>query len=193
MAGHGALILVVGPSGVGKDTLIDEAAAALAATSRFHFARRAITRPADAGGEDHIPYDESTFRQAEQDDAFLLSWRAHGLCYGVPKDPAARLRADGAAIVANVSRTVIDDARNRLQPVRVIMVRAAHETIRRRLADRGRETPADIEARLARADAYAVSGRDVLYVDNDGTVEEGAKSMIAALEAASNAEWQTAE
>lgn len=193
MAGHGALILVVGPSGVGKDTLLDEAAAALANTKRFHFAKRAITRAADAGGEDHIPYGEAAFRQAEQDDEFMLSWRAHGLCYGIPQDPAARLRADGAAIVANVSRTVIDDARNRLQPVRVIMVRAAPATIRRRLSERGRETPEDIEARLARADAYTVSGRDVCYVDNDDTVAEGARRMIAALEAASNAEWETAE
>lgn len=193
MAGLGALILCVGPSGAGKDTLLDGAAERLAATGRFHFARRAITRPAEAGGENHLPMDEATFLRDESEDGFLLSWRAHGLCYGIPRDPAARLREDGMAVIANVSRTVIDQARCRLQPINVIMVTAGADILAARLQARGRETAADVAKRLARAEAYVVSGRDVTTVQNDGGVEEGITAMTAALEAASSAEWQAAE
>lgn len=193
MAGRGSLILCVGPSGAGKDTLLDGAAAALADTGRFHFARRAITRPADAGGENHIALTEADFLKRESEGEFLLSWRAHGLCYGIPEEPAANLRAEGVAVVANVSRTVIDAARNRLQPASVVVVSASKETLAARLATRGRETDADIATRLARSTAYEVTGRDVAVIMNDGDVANGVKAMTAALEAASSVQWEPAE
>lgn len=193
MAGLGPLILVVGPSGAGKDTLLEAAAQRLAPTGRFHFARRAITRPGSAGGEDHIPTDEADFLTAEARGGFLLSWRAHGLCYGLPRAPTADLRRDGYAVVANVSRTVIDDARNRLQPVRVVQVTASESVLAARLAARGRETADDVATRLARAASIDVSGCDVMTVVNDGALEDGTARMVAALEAASTQERQPAE
>lgn len=193
MAGLGSLILCVGPSGAGKDTLLDGAAKRLAATGRFHFAQRAITRPAEAGGEDHLPMEKADFLQTESEGGFLLSWRAHGLCYGIPRDPAADLRDEGKAVIANVSRTVIDQARCRLQPINVILVTAGAETLAARLQTRGRETNADVAKRLARAEAYEVSGRDVTIVQNDCDVEAGVTAMTAALEAASSPERQTAD
>ena len=193
MPGLGALILVVGPSGAGKDTLLASAAEGLASSGRFHFVRRAITRPAEAGGEDHIPINEAAFLTAEAEGDFLLSWRAHGLCYGIPRDPAAKLRETGTAIVANVSRGVIDEARGRLQPVSVIHVTASPQVLAARLAARGRETAADIETRLARAGAIGVTGPSVATVLNDRDLETGIAAMIAALEAASAAEWQPTE
>lgn len=193
MPGLGPLILVVGPSGAGKDTLLNAAAEELDGGERFHFATRVITRPADAGGEAHETISEDAFAVAEAEGAYLLSWRAHGLCYGVPKEPTAGLRERGVAVVVNVSRGVIDEARARLQPVNVVAVDASRDVLAKRLAARGREDAGDVEARLARADAAEVSGPDVVTVMNDGDIADGVAQMTAALEAASTAEWQPAE
>lgn len=193
MSGLGALILVVGPSGVGKDTLVDGAKAVVAPSKRFFFPARVITRPSDAGGENHIATTEANFQARESSGDFLMSWRAHGLCYGIDKDTAEAARRHGRAVVVNVSRGVLDFARNRLQPMRIISVTASPNTIRARLKARGREDAADIEARIARASAFDVSGGDVITVLNDGSPEDGIVRMVEALETASSLEWNPAE
>ena len=80
----GTFFLIVGASGVGKDTLLAGARAALATDERFVFARRTITRPADAGGEDHLFMAPEAFARTRQAGGFLSCWSAHGLDYGLP-------------------------------------------------------------------------------------------------------------
>ena len=65
------LFLVVGPSGAGKDTLLDGARAALATDDRFVFARRAITRPAEAGGEIYDAITGEEFARRRDAGGFL--------------------------------------------------------------------------------------------------------------------------
>ncbi|TPW05570.1 MAG: phnN,nitR, partial [Alphaproteobacteria bacterium] len=62
-ADRGVLILVVGPSGVGKDSMIEGARAALADDPDVVFVRRDITRAVDAGGEQHHAVDDETLRE----------------------------------------------------------------------------------------------------------------------------------
>lgn len=189
MAGLGTLVLVVGPSGAGKDTLMQAAAERLAPTGRFHFVQREITRPADAGGENHIAIDGKAFAEKEAQDAYLLTWRAHGNCYAIPREPAHALRQAGVAVVANVSRTVLDAARARLQPVHIVEVSASPDVLRARIAARGRENAEDVAARVERGGAISISGSDITTVMNDQDLEDGVARMVAALEVASTAEW----
>ena len=107
----------------------------------------------------------------------LLHWQAHGLAYGLPGEFAAAL-AQGRSVVANVSRTVVAEAQRRLVPVLVVAVTAAPETLATRLAGRGRETEADIAARLRRSDAVTPVAADVM-IDNNGTLDEAVARLVA--------------
>ncbi len=165
------LILVVGQSGAGKDTLLDGARAAL---PEVRFVRRVITRPATAGGEDHEPVTEAAFRARR----FALQWAAHGLRYGIPADIALDL-ARGRMVVANVSRSVIAAAAARFA-VHVIEVTAPPDILAIRLAARGREAAADVAERLSRSVALP-EGVPVTRVVNDGPVEEAIRRFVAAI------------
>ena len=164
------LILVVGPSGAGKDTLIEAARRALAHDARFRFVRRVITRP-DAGSEDHEPVSEEEFARRD----FALQWQAHGLRYGIPAEAITA----GSVTVANVSRSVIAEAARRFD-VRVIEVTAPFDVLAARLGSRGREGEADVAARLTRTVALP-EGVPVETVANDGSIEHGVAQFLAAL------------
>ena len=60
---RGTLILVIGPSGAGKDSIIAGAAERLRDDKRILFARRVITRPAHAGGENHLAVSAGEFAE----------------------------------------------------------------------------------------------------------------------------------
>ena len=170
-AGGHMLVLVVGPSGAGKDSLLDGARAVFAGDARVHFVRRVITRPPDPDGEAHESVSDAAFAARD----FALSWSAHGLRYGIPAEALGL----APVVVANVSRGVIASAAGGF-PVRVIEVTAPPGVLAARLAGRGRETVDDIARRLARR-VEIPAGVPVETVINDGTLEEGVARFAAAL------------
>ncbi len=176
---RGTLFLVVGPSGAGKDSLIDGARSRLGAAAP-RIVRRVITRPADAGGEDHEPATREAFDATRAGGGYALSWEAHGLGYGLPGDIADDL-ATGTDVLANVSRGVIGEARDRFAPVRVIVVTAPDAVLAERLAARGRESAEDIAARLARAGYAMPEGDDVTVLENAGALDDAVDAFVAAL------------
>jgi ribose 1,5-bisphosphokinase len=176
----GALVLVVGPSGAGKDTLMDAARAELAGAPGFHFARRLITRPAMAGAEDHDSCDEAAFAAARARGELALSWRAHGLHYGIPRCELAGVVV-GEVVIANISRSEIAAAEMLAERVVVIEISAPATVLAKRLAARGRESEADIAARLAREAPLAVRRAVLRRISNDRSVAEGAAELVGML------------
>jgi phosphonate metabolism protein PhnN/1,5-bisphosphokinase (PRPP-forming) len=176
------LVLVVGPSGAGKDALMEGARQRLAAEGLFHFAKRVVTRPLSAGGEDHDGVTVSDFRRIEVAGDFLLSWEAHGLAYGIRRSVEA-FRRDGTAVVANVSRSVVERARHDLAPVSVVVVTAPLAVLAARLNQRGRESAPEISSRLARAPAFMPSGDGVFTLSNDRSLDEGVDRFVDILKA----------
>ena len=180
---QGAFVAVVGPSGAGKDTLISYARERLGGEARpkVNFARRVITRPADAGAEDHDSFPPEAFERAMAGGAFALDWSAHGLRYGLPASIDRQIAA-GQTVVANLSRAAIPALRLRYRNVAIVLVTASPETLARRLAARGRESEADVASRLARSEnaGFEIAGA-VTVVHNDGPVEAGGEALVAAI------------
>ena len=169
----GRLIAVVGPSGVGKDSVM---AGLLAARQGLQAVRRVITRAKDAGGEDFEPVSVAEFARRDAAGAFVLDWQAHGLRYGIP---ASELAAE--IVLFNGSRVALPVAVARLPGLVVVMVTAPVAVLAQRLAARGRETAADVAARLQRAGFDLPPGIVPRIVVNDTTPEVGVERLLAAL------------
>ena len=175
--GPGCLVLVVGPSGAGKDTLIDLARATLRDDASVVFARRVVTRA--AAGEPHDTMDADAFENAARAGAFALAWDAHDLRYGIPAEIDAHIRA-GRTVVCNVSRTIVEAARTRYAEVRVVLITAPPGGLAARLAARARGSDGDLAQRLARAEAFADLAADCV-IANVGAPETGAAALMAAI------------
>ncbi|VTU46647.1 Pyrimidine-nucleoside phosphorylase (plasmid) [Variovorax sp. SRS16] len=177
----GTFFLVVGPSGAGKDSLIDGARQRLSAQARHVFARRTITRPTAAPGEDHEGVTRAEFDRREAAGDFLVTWQAHGLCYGLPVSLRTVLEA-GQHVVANVSRSVVAQLSRCLARLVVIEVTAAPELLAKRIAARGREREEETQLRLVRRGEPIPASVRSLGVDNDAGVAEGIDRFVEAIE-----------
>ncbi|MBI1416457.1 MAG: phosphonate metabolism protein/1,5-bisphosphokinase (PRPP-forming) PhnN [Limimaricola sp.] len=173
----GRLIAVVGPSGVGKDSVM---AGLAAARPGLRVVRRAITRPAEAGGEDHEPVTLDEFARARDAGAYALSWGAHDLFYGIPADVDADLAA-GHDVLANLSRGALSAAAARFAGLFVLGLTARPETLAARLAARGREDAGQIARRLDRQVPPPPAGVPGAVISNDGPLETTVAVALAAL------------
>lgn len=145
----GRLIYLMGPSGSGKDSLLNAARERLAERGCV-IARRVITRSAEAVGEEAVGVSPAEFDQQEADGAFALSWRANGLAYGIPRQIDDWLAA-GQDVLVNGSRGYLPQARERYPGLLAILLQVDEAALRQRLQARGRESAEQIEARLARS------------------------------------------
>lgn len=177
----GRLVLVVGPSGAGKDTILRSARLALAGEPRYEFPRRWVTRQPD-GHEDSLQITPEYFRDGRARGLFALSWEAHGNGYAVDRQIEALLEQD-RTVVCNVSRTVVEEARRRYPNVLIIEITAHPEVLVERLRHRQRETPADQVRRLERANSRETAITADVIIDNSDGLEEGVAAFLQALAA----------
>ncbi|OQR31723.1 phosphonate metabolism protein/1,5-bisphosphokinase (PRPP-forming) PhnN [Pseudomonas sp. Bc-h] len=177
---QGIFFFVVGPSGAGKDSLIEGARAHLGDTGRYVFARRTITRPTGAPGEDHNGVTEAQFRSSVSAGEFLITWDAHGLSYGLPVDLLAAL-SDGCNVIANGSRKMIRQLAGEVPRLIVVEVTASTDVLAARILARGRETALEARARVMRQVEPLPVDIETIRVNNDGALEQGINAFIHAL------------
>lgn len=158
------LLVIVGASGAGKDSVLKGWLSSLPHELAPHRARRTITRDADDASENHEAIDEAGFHAALEAGAFAFAWRAHGLHYGVRWLELEPLM-QGRWVVMNGSRGHLPELRAAAPQAHVIEVIAPDDLRRTRLARRGREAIPFVNDRLVRA--MPDPGAD-LRIINDG-------------------------
>lgn len=173
--GPGRFILVVGPSGAGKDTVLSGVRQRCAGDPTVVFPRRVVTRPV-SDTEDHDSLTPEAFDAALADGAFALWWPAHGLKYGIPRSVDDDIRA-GRTVICNVSRAIVADVRARYAIVETVLITAPPEILAARLAHRGREGGGDVSERLKRSDAFAGFQADHV-IDNTGAPEIAVQALL---------------
>lgn len=169
------LLVVVGASGVGKDSVIDTWIAGRPASDRPWRARRTITRPAHGSSEAHEPVTEARFEALVTQRAFAFHWEAHGLRYGVRRDELAPLH-DGRWVVVNGSRAHLPELLAVAPGAWIVEIDAPASMRADRLGSRGRESADIVATRLARSVGHVPAD---LRICNDGPLEAAVARLDA--------------
>jgi ribose 1,5-bisphosphokinase len=176
----GRLIYLIGPSGSGKDSLLDAARDALTRRG-CRVVRRVITRSAEAVGEAAQAVSVEQFLAMQSEGDFALIWHANGLHYGIPLEIDEWL-AQGSDVLVNGSRGHLAQARQRYPDLLAVLLIVNDSTLRERLLARGRESVADIEARLQRNARFAgellATDPTLFVLDNSGALAQTAERLL---------------
>ena len=176
----GALVYVMGPSGAGKDSVLDRARALLPAELPIAFAHRYITRPADTGGENHVALSPAEFALRRAHGLFAFHWQAHGNDYGIGHEIHAWRRA-GLTVVVSGSREhfrTMDGVDKDTVPV---LITAPAERLQERLLKRGREDAAAAAERLRRSAMQDFDHAGMVTITNDGALDQAADAFVRLL------------
>lgn len=180
MDNQGRLFYVMGPSGAGKDTLMNYARDRLSAAPVV-FAHRYITRPVELQGENHIHLSEAEFANRLARGCFKFDWSSHGWRYALGKELNLWL-AMGLNVVMNGSRGYFEQACSLHPELVPVLITASEETLRQRLIQRGRESASEIEERIQRAAEYeSVRHPALCRIENETTIADAGDRLAKLL------------
>lgn len=175
------LVYVIGPSGAGKDSVLAGLRDTWSKATLAHWARRTITRPAQAHGEQHEAIDSATFEKLRLANAFAMHWEANGLSYGIRRTEVLPAN-DGHWVFVNGSRAWLTQLLQEWPQATVVHIGAAPSVLASRLAARGRESAQAIAARLQRQiDLELPEGS--IRIENNGLVSDAVLDLHTALQA----------
>tara|TARA_B100000745_G_scaffold211997_1_gene140476 strand:- start:135 stop:755 length:621 start_codon:yes stop_codon:yes gene_type:complete len=177
------LVLLSGPSGVGKDAAIGE----LKKLDRpWHFAITATTRPMRPGEQDGVDYvflDVDTFHKMRERDEFLECAEVYGRWYGVPRSQVRYGLQSGKDVILKIDVQGAATVR-RLAPeaLFIFILPGSLDDLRARLLDRMTESSPDLELRLQTASQEMAQVREFDYrVVNEHDQLERSVSEIDAI------------
>lgn len=178
------IVYLIGPSGVGKDSLQHWLLRHWTGPGRLCIAPRTITRPT-TDTDVHEALTQDAFIAARQAGAFALDWAANGFYYGIRHQALTQAAADDVVLV-NGSRAYVPHALARLPYLAILSLTASHDTLYQRLRERGRETEADIAARAARTFKIELPfGVRVQHLSNEGRLADTGQAALSCLR-----QWQ---
>ena len=180
----GQLIVLSGPSGSGKGTIIK---ALLASRDDTVLSISMTTRQPRPGEEDGVHYHFltlDTFREWIEQDEFLEHAEFVGNCYGTPKKYVYEAMDRGQDVILDIEvQGAMQVAEKMPEVVRIFIAPPSWAELERRLTERGTDTPEKIQGRLARAkEEVKLAGTYDYFVIND-SVENAARELNAIMTA----------
>ena len=181
------LIVLSGPSGVGKDAALN----ALKLLDRpWHFVVTATTRPQRPGEQDGIDYiflETAAFLEMKEQDELLECAQVYGNWYGVPRSQVSQGLKEGKDVILKVDVQGADTVRKlATEALFIFMVPGSFDELRGRLTQRMTERPSEINLRLSIAwsELGRVAEYDYRVVNRDDQLEQ----VIAEIDAIITAE-----
>ena len=178
------LVVLSGPSGVGKDAALTE----LRKLDRpWHFVVTATTRKIRTGeteGKDYIFLDEPTFLGMKERDEFVEFAQVYGNWYGVPKNQVTIGLEAGKDVILKIdvqgAATVRKMAPNALF---LFMVPGSFEELQERLSQRMTESTPEIKLRLKTAENEMNQGNgfDRQVLNSKDNLEQAVADIDAAI------------
>ena len=185
MPNSARLFFLVGPSGVGKDTILDHLKKNEYSDRQPLVAHRYITRPVRENDENHIELSPADFNRRKENDLFLFDWQSHGKQYAVGRE-VKRWRKSGMNVIINGSREYLQQARAIYPSLVPVWLTVSEDVMRERLITRGRETSSDIESRIKRNRELSVlKPDDGVFINNDQTIEDTIGQIMALIDMSS--------
>lgn len=176
------LYFLVGPSGVGKDTLLNHLKRNQYSDTQPLVAHRYITRAVREGDENHIELSDFDFFQRKQAGLFLFDWESHGYHYAIGKE-ARKWVKQGQNVIVNGSRKYLSSALDIYAKTTPIWITVSEDILRERLIQRGRESAEEIELRIKRnRELESMKTDNCVYINNDQSVEDTIGQILALIE-----------
>ena len=182
MASSSRLYFLVGPSGVGKDTLLMHLKMQQYSSEQPIVAHRYITRPVGEGNENHIELAEFDYYRRKESELFLFDWESNGYLYAVGREVKKWVKL-GNNVIVNGSRRYLQTAREIYPSLIPIWMTVSEDVLRQRLLERGRETEERIEERiLHNRELEKLKQKDCVFINNDQTIEDTIGQINALIE-----------
>ena len=176
------LVVISGPSGVGKDAAITELKKK---DQTWHFSVSATTRsprPGERDGIDYIFLDTSTFQEMRQRGELLECAEYSGRWYGVPKSQVEKALSEGKDVFLKIEVQGAESIRE-LAPeaVFIFLAPGSFEELEGRLSQRRTEKQEEAEARLliARHELEQLRRYDYRVVNRDGCLDQAVAEIEA--------------
>jgi ribose 1,5-bisphosphokinase len=176
----GQLLYIIGASGVGKDSLIGYSRRKINGLLHVAYAHRYITRPATAGGENHVELSVEEFKLRKDRGLFSLYWGSHQNWYGIGSEIDIWLN-NNFTVVVNGSREYLPQAQKKYKDIVPILITANPDTLRKRLLERNRESPEEIEKRISRSEEINFDSKNLITIANDGPIEHAGEFLISTI------------